>query len=198
MLKYTAIVTTLLWVSFATGQNEVDYRLSALLTKGKVQLNITIKAGSTCNGIFIERSVDSLYYNEVGDIAGVCGSSDADVPYTFIDVAPVPNSVNYYRVRFGDYFYSAPVSVLNVVLSNQYKVVPNPAVQNAVIYFDNEDKETFELNVSDSNGRLVLQLTDIKDNKVSVNTGSFTAGNYYFLLRSKDGHITNGTFTVAQ
>ena len=51
-------------------------QFSAVQVETKVQLNFTIKAGNTCNGIEIFRSPDSVNFSLIGDIQGVCGSTD--------------------------------------------------------------------------------------------------------------------------
>ena len=71
---------------------------------GKAYLNWTIDAGGTCNGIRILRSTDSLIFQEVGLLEGVCGSLSFPTNYTYTDESPLVNKVNYYKLdRYRDW-----------------------------------------------------------------------------------------------
>ena len=69
--------------------------------KGTVDLHWSIMEGSTCNGIQIYRSNDSIQFSKIGEISGVCGSISEEQSYTFSDVNPFRNQVNYYRLELG-------------------------------------------------------------------------------------------------
>ena len=73
------------------------------LNQGKVLLAWTIKSGSVCNGIQIYRSStgDSVNFDLIEDIQGVCGDLSSPVAYTFTDEDPMPNQVNYYKLLLG-------------------------------------------------------------------------------------------------
>jgi len=54
----------------------------------QVFISCTIGSGNVCNGIEIWRSMDSINFNIVGDIPGICGSLAEPVNYYFIDENP--------------------------------------------------------------------------------------------------------------
>ena len=66
-----------------------------------------IESGSTCSGITIYSSLDGVNFEEVGSIEGVCGSKFNSQSYLFTDKNPAVNTINYYRLKFGNSQYSA-------------------------------------------------------------------------------------------
>jgi len=85
---------------------------------GDVYLSWSIIAGSSCNGIQIYRSIDSINFSQIGDIPGVCGSVDFTQTYDFTDNNPVKNKVNYYRLELGNQDFSQIVSIEIIDISS--------------------------------------------------------------------------------
>lgn len=195
-LKYFISLMLFFIATAATAQTTIEYRFDAILESGKVYMNIVIRAGSICQGIYISRSTDSLMFTEIGNIPGICGNSNSDVVYTFTDIAPVPNATNYYRLRFGENGVSHVVPVLFIQLADNYKVVPNPTTDLTTIYFDNPDNQPYQFRLTDIKGNLVLQLEDIKDNQLSFNAQNLPAGVYGLSLRNKDARIISGKVVI--
>lgn len=73
----------------------------------QVYLSWEIGQGSTCNGIGVMRSVDSVSFVEIGSIEGVCGSTSEPQSYTFTDLTPQSNRTNYYRLNLGGLAFSS-------------------------------------------------------------------------------------------
>lgn len=189
----------LLFISLLTvAQTTIDYRFDASLENGIVHMNIVIRAGSICQGIFIARSTDSLQFTEIGDIPGICGNSSSDMPYTFTDVAPVTNATNYYRLRFGENGYSHVLPVLYIQLADNYKVVPNPAHDITTIYFDNDNNTAYDFRLTDIKGNLVLEQTGIKENQLQLNVEALTSGTYSFRLQNKEARGISGKVVVVR
>lgn len=180
----------------AIAQPEIEYRFTASLESEEVYMRIVIKAGSTCNGIFIERSIDSVSFEQIGAIPGICGSSDADVPYNFTDAAPIANRKNHYRIRFGDNGFSEVLSVLYIQLSNHYKVFPNPVHTDVTLHFSNPSNAYYELTVSTANGNMVLKPGGTKSEMINFSVSSLLPGGYVFVLSSSDAPSITGRLVV--
>jgi hypothetical protein len=183
-------------ISKGMAQTEIEYRFSASLENGQTYMRIVIEAGSTCNGIFIERSVDSVSFEEIGAIPGICGSSDADVPYDFTDSSPVANHRNYYRIRFGDNGFSEVLSVLYIALSKHYKVIPNPARANVMLHFSNPSNAYYTLSVFNSDGRMVLNPGGTNTEMLPFSVHELLAGTYFFMLSSNKAPAISGVLVV--
>lgn len=84
---------------------------SGINVRNTIRLNWTIIGGNTCNGTLIQRSSDGNTFETIGEIAGICGSPEVDVPYVFIDENPEANQTNYYRLELGSQGFTTPLKV---------------------------------------------------------------------------------------
>lgn len=194
--NFTFLVLLILGVEMSHAQTEIDYRFTASVEKRTVFMSILIKAGSICQGISIERSTDSLQFTEIGSIAGTCGSTTSDVPYTFTDNSPVANTVNYYRLRFGENGFSTVLSALYVELQNNYKLYPNPAATMTTLQFSNDMHDKFSLTLRDISGHLLYHEEEINDKQINLEVRNFLPGIYFFQLRAANGQTLSGKLVV--
>lgn len=181
----------------ARAQESILSVFSAEHVSGKVLLSWTVKGGSTCNGIAIFRSTDSLNYYEIGDIQGVCGNLGYPVNYTFTDDAPVSNKINYYRLELGssETTYSIGVEVIEVGLSNYY-LKQNPIITESLIYFRNSNNSLTDMLIYDNSGILIKKLSSI-DDFFRINSNEFQSGMYYFTIsNSFSEQLIPGRFII--
>jgi len=75
--------------------------MNAIKDKDRIILQWTIKKGSSCIGIGIFRSTDAINFEVIGEIKGVCGSTEFAQAYHFIDENPIKNKTNYYVLEMG-------------------------------------------------------------------------------------------------
>jgi hypothetical protein len=163
---------------------------------GQVQLRWTISAGQTCNGTSIERSTDTIRWEKIGEIPGVCGSSAAAVPYNFIDNSPVSNTVNFYRLELGGQGYSTIVGIPYYDYSgNGYVLIPNPLHDSGTLYFGTSENEAFTLSIFDISGKLVQQAKGTGGN-FSINASDKPAGNYVFVITRQGIKNVSGKFII--
>lgn len=198
-MKSVLLVLGVMLSTLSYAQNEFGYSLNAFNEGDKNYISITVHKGNTCQGIYIERSMDSVTFNEIGRIAGICGSADFDQGYQFTDNFPVPDKVIYYRVRFGSNGpVSRVVSIMYVAIkSDGYKLTPNPVTDNATLYFDNPDNVVYKFEVFDATGKTSLTINGVKSDKLVFSAATLQTGTYSFRLSttgSKKG-IT-GKFVV--
>jgi hypothetical protein len=89
--------------SFAWAQHPFIDAFHVEQVAGGVFVQWTLKEGSICQGIQIERrEAGNLIYVQVGNIEGVCGNVTEPVSYTFLDTQPVLGTENQYRLVLGD------------------------------------------------------------------------------------------------
>jgi hypothetical protein len=163
---------------------------------GQVQLRWTISAGQTCNGTFIERSTDTVRWDKIGEIPGVCGSSAAPVPYNFIDNSPVSNTVNFYRLELGGQGYSAMVGIPYYDYSeNGYVLIPNPLYDIGTLYFGTSEIESFTISIFDITGKLVQQAKGTGGNFV-IKADEKPTGNYIFVIARQGKKNVSGKFII--
>jgi hypothetical protein len=132
-------------------QFELNYFFADQLDD-KIQLNWEVKQGSTCNGMQIERSTDSINYSIIGQIDGICGSGSSAQKFDFTDTDPVPFQKNHYRLvaGTGERFYQ---SLFFSHVDESFFMVPNPVSLSSTIYF--EPGQTFIVTFYEINGKLI-------------------------------------------
>lgn len=161
---------------------------------GIVQLDWTISKGSTCNGIGITRSVDSINFEPIGKINGVCGSLTEAVSYSFTDPDPIQNRVNYYQLQLGDIGYSPIISREIIDYKDRnYQVRPNPMSGQGQLLFENDKREQFTLSIYQANGSLIAQQTT-RSESFDIDLRSYSSGTFYFDLRdASDRSVASGS-----
>lgn len=163
-LLFSVFVFVLILPIKAQDEISLDY-FEASQNEDEVLLKWAISKGSFCNGITITRSSDSLYFEAIGRIEGVCGSPDFQQPYSFVDEAPLSNQKNYYKLELGTTEFSAVISI-DVIQRNEegYQIIPHPMKTQSRIYFDNPDDKAHNIHVFNLNGQLVYE---------AITSGSF-------------------------
>jgi hypothetical protein len=150
-----------------------------------VYLTWNIKAGSTCDGIQVFRSTDSLNFYKIGEIPGVCGDVFESRSYTYTDFIPEKNRVNYYKIGLNENGFSQIITIDLISFNNKgYQVRPNPMVHESLIKFENSNKQWSELCVYSLNGSRVLQLQTSTD-FFEVYSSGLLPGYYTFTISSK-------------
>ncbi len=153
---------------------------------GKVYLNTIINAGSICNGITIFRSADNINFSRIGDIPGDCGSQNVAVSYIYIDESPILNKPSYYKVELGGYGFSEVATVLVIdTRVTGFQVRPNPADENAMVYFENKNGDLFQFELI-NNGKIIYS-ANARSNFFSIPTHNFHSGTYFFRMTQLPG-----------
>ena len=164
------------------------------LNQGKVLLAWTIKSGNVCNGIQIYRSSneDSVNFQLIEDIQGVCGDLSSAVTYTFTDETPIPNKVNYYKLLLGQEFSNVLGIEVLLIPVGSYLLKPHPVRNSSALYFNNSNNHNFELKIFDDFGSIVY-LHETNSNKFLLDSTMVASGLYYFTLENKSNkRIING------
>ena len=176
---------------------EAILQFSAVQVENNIQLNFTIKSGYTCNGIGIYRSADSVNFTLIGDIQGVCGSTDRNESYSYTDYSPLKNSKNYYRLEPGSLGTSGIAGVFYIDLSeNDVLVYPNPLSSTSAIYTLNTSHEERILDIYSRDGKHVYQSKPSRSNTFPLPEENFISGIYYFNISSGGVERFKGNFTV--
>jgi hypothetical protein len=190
------LFSTLSSLAIAQDNAELD-QFSVYEVNGKAYLYWVITAGSSCNGIGVERSESNSGFQEIHDIPGVCGNVSAPQAYDFTDQFPQTNKPSYYRLRLGNAGYSQTQSITIFSISNDgYLILPNPVSSNTRIYFENKKSEEKTLLLYSSSGTLLSQETT-RENNFQISADNLAAGVYLFSI-SSPGATVNGRFVVVK
>jgi hypothetical protein len=149
------LMVLLITAGNAYAQFELNY-FFANQFNNKVELSWEVKQGSTCNGMQIERSTDSVNYSFIGEIPGVCGSTASAQKFQFTDISPMPFQKNYYRIiaGTGERFYK---SVFFSYVKESFVMVPNPVRITDMVYF--EPNQTFIVTFYQLTGQIIQTST---------------------------------------
>lgn len=163
-----------------------------------VLLQWTISSGKTCNGTFIQRSADTVNFETIGEIPGICGSSETPVPYTFTDESPIPNQVNYYRLELGGQGYSRILAIPYFEYGNTGSIViPNPVSTQSRIYFENKTEKPYLFSLFNYSGQLVRQSKG-NDSSVLLDVTGLSAGAYLYSIQLPDRKPINGKVIISR
>jgi hypothetical protein len=197
ILRFIYLLVIFLGFPF-TGESQPHTLLqdfSGFQQEKQVLLRWTFRGGSLCDGTRIERSADGLVFNQVGEISGICGSTDDAITFTFIDSFPLPNTVNRYRLELGNYGYTStlPVEFLKIN-ENGFVVLSNLSGQTEII-FRNTPGRTAEAIIYSSDGKRLSSMS-VDGERISLPHGRFPSGVYLLMLAFSDNTSLSGNFII--
>jgi hypothetical protein len=182
-------IGALLFFMSTKAQNPLVAYTAASLKDG-VLISFTMRGGSSCNGINIERSEDSVSFSVIGDIEGICGSPDFNQSFTYTDSQPLTFRKNYYRLDMKQLGYSP---VFSVFYANPYTdevlIIPNPCFANCKLYFINSKREKVVIRLFQNGSELFSQITD--QDFMDLDMQQSASGIYYCRVEFADGTLRN-------
>ncbi len=158
----------------------------ALVQLGEgVRVEVTLQAGFTCNGIQLLRSADSVQFETIGLIGGVCGSSTEEVSYDFFDPQPLDGRKHFYSLLLGG---RIPSEVLSIRLLDFNKIGfvmgPNPAREQVQLRFDNSSEQLMVIHLISLQGQSFYSI-ETKNSEAQLNVVSLPAGLYFVRLQNQ-------------
>jgi hypothetical protein len=154
-----------------------------------IELNWSVIGGNTCNGIRIYHSNDDSVYRLVGEIPGICGSSEADISYRFKHENIQQQGLQYYKLELGFQGFSDPISVSYYFLNaSGIGLYPNPGVDHFVVYVPFVDEQT-SVEVFTAKGELLLE-QDLEPQRAnSIDMHRYPSGVYIIRVRTQSGIV---------
>ena len=191
MRSLQALILTLFFPIVGVAQPEtVLSDFYAVQANKHVVLKWVMTQGVTCFGIEIFRSDDSINYDPIGFIPGVCGSNSAEEAYSFADTAPVPNKKVYYKLSFGGLSSSEIIAFEFISVNAEgYSILPEPANRRTNILYLNPSNTRHDLTIFDMNGRSIGIISS-NSNKISIDYAHLPDGIYLFILTSEGKSVT--------
>jgi hypothetical protein len=171
--------------------------LSALQDGSRVVLSFTMAAGNTCSDIEILRSADSLSFQVIGSIAGVCGSTTNDVSYSYIDPAPPENSVIYYRLDLKTLGFSEIIRIRTFTGNESFILYPVPATTGMNIFTLPGEPRLENISIGDITGKMIRFREPAGENPFYIPLNDLHAGVYFILLEMSNGVVEKRMFTFA-
>jgi hypothetical protein len=185
------------FIHFGNAQlvNYSGFSLNAI--EDKVLVSITIDSGSICQGIQLEFSTDSLNFNKIDEIEGVCGSSSLSKSYSFLHTDPLKNENNYYRLVFGVSQRTEIKSIyIRYVLPGEIQVFPMPSNGNFSVYFSNPSNAKANWKIIDREGKVFFETNTVNSDHIELNKTNFISGLYFVQITDENQNKSTGKFTV--
>lgn len=163
----------------------------AAVFNGQVVLTWNIEGGNTCNGITIFHSNDSINYDIIGEIPGICGAVSDSEPYRFTDVDPAKNQLNYYKLQLGNQGFTSPLEILFYETTESgFYFYPNPSSELLYVYVDPSYQNSI-IEIYDALGKKVISRAVNPGTMSTFSAELFEAGSY--IIRLLDGTIVIGS-----
>jgi len=192
MKKYILVIYFALYLTnSAFSQVDRIVKFSAELSGESVIVTWVVGAGSTCQEVVVQRSIDSLEFRDVYLYPSICGDSDEPVVYNWIDRSPTNYSLNYYRMKIEgvDYTEAVKVDYNSKVLFGEINLFPNPVVQQLEFWFENNLRQQFQYRIIDFSGNVLVSSLKTSGQYVKWDATKLNAGVYILELKN----IDNGT-----
>ncbi len=189
------IITSPIWYTRNDAASVVVLPVSlsaftAQKSNSSVKLSWTTAQETNSGSFVIERSVDGNSWTNIGTQAAA-GNTSKPTDYIFYDNSPL-DGINYYRLKEvdldGKATYSATRSVL-FASRFQLSVSPNPAHDYINLYVSNASNETYHIQLTDTNGKL-LKNFDSSEQHLLINTSTFAKGMYFIKYVDNNTTIT--------
>jgi hypothetical protein len=168
-----------------------------------IQIEWITYAESNLEKYKVERSIDGIHFNPIGEIASL--NSSTEKKYTFLDINPVPG-LSFYQIRSIGFDGKSGISeIVRVNLDKRNKdivVYPNPA-QNGIVYFQgaNLAKGNYEVRIFNSAGQQVYfesfeHSGGALTQSIPLPPASIKPGLYTLQLDIENARVASKTFMV--
>ncbi len=131
-------------------------------------------------------------FNPIVSTRAYCGDEYGFACFKQDDVALYINQPDC-ETCFCDMLLSIEEPIVDLSTLN---VFPNPARETVVISMENKTIPEAQVNIYNSNGRLVFHSYNRILKSISVDVGNWTSGLYVVLVKGKNGSLTKASFVV--
>lgn len=136
------------------------------------------------------RGADTLQFEKIHEILGVCGSLTEPVYYSFDDELPLANSWNHYKLALGAQGFSQVASAEFYIYGEDgYLVMPNPVRDRVEIRYNNTNNLQYQVGLISLAGQSMLPAMQVQSDRLDLNLAGIPAGQYFLQLRSETGQV---------
>lgn len=149
------------------------------MTSG-VMIDWNIRGGNTCEGMDVERSLDSLHFEAVHRFEGICGNVDRPMPYRFFDPDPPGFRKIHYRIKLGSVGYSSVKGLfVQQLKESDHRFYPNPVRKEATLLLYTVTG-TVDLRIFDARGSLVRTFNTRTGPELKLDLADLPSGIYLY------------------
>jgi len=192
------LLTALPMLAMAQRPHPILKEFSGFRQDGGVMLKWVIAGGEQCNGVNIYRASEKGGFIRVGNIAGICGSTDSDETYTFLDTTAIRNRDNSYRLELGWQGYTEVITVFFSDLSlGLHTRLTDPSDGSVRFIFDNPRQLSVTIELFDVTGVAVLREMT-RDGELLLRPDGLRAGIYIYRISSDGAEPVVGRMTIGR
>jgi len=189
MLKWI-IIFFLLNTGHLFAQDNLLVNFNGWQVDNYIHLTFTVHGGVTCLGTAVQRSTDTIHFETIGTIPGVCGSSNTDENYMFDDTFPEKNQFNYYRINFGQLGNSLAIKLKYVNYGNEFEVISYPSGE-AMVFFSNASHENLTFSLFNLQGQ-ELQHVETNGEAIYLSRTVLPSRIYFYQVRNAETILFKG------
>lgn len=160
-----------------------------LVGNNNVLVRWVMSAGSSCRTLEVERSDNAVDFKSVYAYPGICGGSEEEEAYTWVDGQADLSGKLYYRIRLAEGEYSLLDSILvGTTSSNQLlSVFPNPSTGIFKIDLKLQKLEKYSWELYSSGGSL-MQMRENQENAFfQLDISALNSGIYILKVKGSNG-----------
>lgn len=186
------------FMAAAQGPHPILRSFTAFRQPNGIVLKWVIKGGKQCNGTWVFRADESLVFEEINHVEGICGDFTEDETYTYFDPEPISNRYNYYKLEMGFQGLTDTIVVFFEDFgSDGYLLLTQPN-GNYRILFSNDNNREARLQLFDVSGKLMFEESGMSNDFILEPTG-WRAGVYVFRISGvAEGNITGKLYFSGQ
>lgn len=186
-------VTTLLLFTHCV-YSQALLNFEAVQLQDKIHISWTMNAGTTCTGLKVQHSEDSLNFITIYEYPGICGNASTTETYTY-NHTPKPNTYNYYRLDMGIYGLSEIKKVTFIGYTNNSYVIDYNTSTGLKIYFQNSLNDNYTFEIYNLSGK-IIDSKNINSSEIPIPPFALKTGVYVFSLISQQGNSFSGKFVI--
>lgn len=190
MLKFILSILFLVNAGDLFAQDNLLVNFNGRQIDNYIRLTFTVHSGVTCSGTAVERSKDTIHFETIGIMPGVCGSSSSEETYMFDDSFPQKNQFNYYRINLGQLGNSYAIKLRYIDYGNEFAIVSYPSA-GATIFFSNANHQNLTFSLFNLRGEQ-LQSIETNGDAISLSRTVFPDRIYFFQVRNEGTILFKG------
>lgn len=154
---------------------------TAIRQPNGIFLKWVIKGGKQCDGTKVFRSDESLVFEEINHVEGICGDFTEDETYTYFDSEPIPNRYNHYKLEMGFQGLTDTIQVFFEDFGSDGFLLLTETNGSYRILFSNDNNREATIQVLDLSGKLMFEDAGI-GNDFTLQPNGWRAGIYVFRI----------------
>lgn len=198
--NYTILLISFFIYSLASAQVYRISKFNADLLTNKVLVRWSVIAGSTCQEVIVQRSTDSINFKDIYVYPTICGLSNEESNYSWVDEQPINYSLNYYRLKIEQLEFTEieKVDYNSKLKQGEIAIYPNPVINTAELWFERPKNELLQMEIYSISGHYITEINNIESNHITFDFSYLRKGTYFIKLYSLESDFSQKATLLKQ